>query len=337
MDITSIKLSALEKISQADTLSAIEELRIEYLGKKGALTEVLKELGKLDPALRPKFGQEVNIAKEEIKNSLNSKKELLETESLNKKLASEKIDVTLPGRNINKGSIHPITLTTNKLCELFMSLGFDLAYGPEIETEFYNFESLNTPDHHPSRDMHDTFYFENKKLLRSHTSSVQIHAMQNGKPPFRLIAPGKVYRSDSDITHTPMFHQLEGLVVDDKTTFADLKGLLEHFLKSFFGEKLSVRFRASHFPFTEPSAEVDVECIHCNKKGCRVCSNTGWLEVLGCGMVHPNVLRAVNIDPEKYSGFAFGMGIDRFAMLDYKIPDIRLNFENNLDFLRQFK
>ncbi|MBP9722838.1 MAG: phenylalanine--tRNA ligase subunit alpha [Gammaproteobacteria bacterium] len=347
MDVDSIVSEAIAKITQELDLKNLEQIRVDYLGKKGELTSMLRNLGQLPSEERPKFGELVNIAKNKIQQELNKQRDKLEQDLVNQRLASETIDVTLPGRNITSGAKHPITLTIERFCNLFATIGFTLRYGPDVETEFYNFSALNTPEGHPARAMHDTFYLENKMLLRSHTSPVQIRTMEKEKPPLRILAPGKAYRCDSDITHTPMFHQIEGLMVDEYTTFADLKGLIVNFLQKFFDRDLAVRFRPSFFPFTEPSAEVDMACIKCQaqnqnqnqnkeKQDCRICKNTGWLEVMGCGVVHPNVLRSVNIDPEKYTGFAFGAGIERFAMLYYGIPDIRLNYENDIRFLKQF-
>ena len=341
MDVENIIVEALSKIKQEQDLKNLEQIRVDYLGKKGELTSLLKNLGQLSPEERPKAGEIVNVAKQKIQEELNKQKIKLEQELINIKLSSEKIDVTLPGRSILAGNKHPITLTIDRFANLFASIGFTLREGPEVEDEFYNFSALNTPENHPARAMHDTFYLEDifakKMLLRSHTSPVQIRTMENEKPPLRILAPGKAYRCDSDLTHTPMFHQIEGLMVDEFTTFADLKGVIVQFLKNFFERDLAVRFRPSFFPFTEPSAEVDIGCIKCQSKGCRICKQTGWLEVMGCGVVHPSVLKAVNIDPEKYTGFAFGAGIERFAMLYYGIPDIRLNYENDVRFLKQFK
>ncbi len=345
MDVESIVNQAIAKIQLETDLKNLEQLRVDYLGKKGELTSLLRNLGQLPLEERPKFGEIVNIAKQKIQVELNKRKDSLEQDVVTKRLASESIDVTLAGRNIVSGSKHPITLTIQRFCELFATIGFTLRYGPDVEEEFYNFTALNTPEDHPARAMHDTFYLENKMLLRSHTSPVQIRTMQNEKPPLRILAPGKAYRCDSDVTHTPMFHQIEGLMVDECTTFADLKGILVEFLQKFFNRNLAVRFRPSFFPFTEPSAEVDMACFQCQdqekqsseKQDCRICKNTGWLEVMGCGVVHPNVLKEVGVDSEKFTGFAFGAGIERFAMLYYGIPDIRLNYENDIRFLKQFK
>ncbi|MBA2648820.1 MAG: phenylalanine--tRNA ligase subunit alpha [Legionella sp.] len=335
-DILNIQKQATDLILQAGDIPSLENIRIDFLGKKGKLTEVLKTLSGLTAEEKPKMGQLVNQVKRDISDLIEKKIDDLKEIELLKKLASECIDVTLPGRNKTKGSLHPITQVRHRIIDYFSRLGFDTVEGPEIETEFYNFEALNIPGHHPARAMHDTFYFGDGRLLRTHTSPVQIRTMESRTPPFRLIAPGRVYRCDSDMTHTPMFHQVEGLFIDKQATLAGLKGLLQDFFAFFFGRQLAIRFRPSYFPFTEPSAEVDIECTQCQNKGCRSCKFTGWLEVGGCGMVHPNVLQAVNISPEEYQGWAFGMGIDRLAMLYYGIDDLRMMFENDLNFLSQF-
>lgn len=319
-----LSVKALLGISQASSTLDLEHLRVYYLGKKGALTELLKELGTLPPEMRPLLGKEVNIAKQSIQEGIKLRMAQLKKDDLENQLRREVLDITLPGRAMGLGSIHPITSVWQRLEDLFCSMGFQVIEGPEIENEYYNFEALNIPAHHPARAMHDTFYLEDGSLLRTHTSPVQIRAMEQARPPFRFITPGRVFRCDSDQTHTPMFHQLEGLVVDENITFAHLKGLLQSFLEAFFEESVSLRFRPSYFPFTEPSAEVDLR------------HPDGWLEVLGCGMVHPIVLQNVGIDSEKFSGFAFGLGIDRLAMLRYGVKDLRLFFENDLRFLSQF-
>lgn len=334
--IDTIQEQASKAIKQAKDIVALEQIRVDFLGKKGKLTEILKQLANLSAEEKPKVGQLVNQAKQGISALIETKMIELKEKQLLDKLASEQIDVTLPGRNHHTGSLHPVTQVKQIINDFFSRLGFDIVEGPEVETEFYNFEALNIPGHHPARAMHDTFYFGDGRLLRTHTSPVQIRTMEQRKPPFRLIAPGRVYRCDSDVTHTPMFHQVEGLLIDKQATLAGLKGLLQDFFAHFFGRELALRFRPSYFPFTEPSAEVDIECTQCSGKGCRSCKFTGWLEVLGCGMVHPNVLTAVNISPDEYHGWAFGMGIDRLAMLYYGIDDLRLLFENDLTFLRQF-
>ena len=335
-DILQLEEQAILEVEHVSDVNALEAIRIDYLGKKGRLTELLKNIGHLSVEEKPRAGQAVNIAKRNISAAIDDKKQHLKDLQLHAKLASERIDITLSGRNYRQGSLHPVNQVKAFINDYFSRLGFDIVTGFEIETEFYNFEALNIPGHHPARAMHDTFYFGDGQLLRTHTSPVQIRAMEAQAPPFRLIAPGRVYRCDSDVTHTPMFHQVEGLLIDEKATLTELRGLLQDFFAAFFGKELALRFRSSYFPFTEPSAEVDIECTHCSGKGCRACSDTGWLEVLGCGMVHPNVLAAVNMDATRYQGWAFGMGIDRLAMLKYGIDDLRMMFENDLSFLRQF-
>lgn len=331
-----IVLAAETEIVSASDDRALDNVRVQYLGKKGELTQLLKTLGKLSPEERPAAGAEINKAKEKVQALISERKERLCAEALSKALAGEKVDVTLPGRSRGYGGIHPVTRTLERIEQFFAGIGFSSVAGPEVEDDYHNFEALNIPAHHPARAMHDTFYFDAQTLLRTHTSSVQVHVMETQQPPLRIICPGRVYRCDSDLTHTPMFHQVEGLMVDESVSFADLKGLIESFLTEFFEADLAVRFRPSYFPFTEPSAEVDIQCVMCKGKGCRVCSQTGWLEVLGCGMVHPNVFKASNIDSEKYTGFAFGMGVERLAMLRYGVNDLRLFFENDLKFLAQF-
>lgn len=333
-DILNRAEDAIEKVQN---LNDLEDLRVALLGKKGELTALLKSLGRLSVEQRPKMGGAINQAKDVVKILLTERKNVLETIELEKRLLSEKIDVSLPGRNAEIGGIHPVTITLKRIQSLFAKNGFKVETGPEIEDDFHNFTALNIPKHHPARAMHDTFYFDDGSVLRTHTSPVQIRTMENQNPPVRIIAPGRVYRCDSDITHTPMFHQVEGLIVDKGVNFAQLKGLLIDFLCAYFEkEDLKVRFRPSYFPFTEPSAEADIECVICIGKGCRICKKTGWLEVLGCGIVHPNVLEAVKIDSEEYTGLAFGMGVERLAMLRYGVNDLRLFFENDIRFLRQF-
>lgn len=327
---------ARNAINAATDLTALEQIRVQYLGKKGELTDILKEVGNLSVEERPQVGKAVNLIKQEIQTLLNERDQALQAAILADKLSQETIDITLPGRGQELGSLHPVTRVRERVETIFKNMGFDVVEGPEIEDEYHNFEALNIPAHHPSRAMHDTFYFGEGLLLRTHTSPVQIRVMETTKPPLRVITPGRVYRCDSDQTHTPMFHQLEGLIIDAHVTFADLKGLLNDFMQQFFETEFALRFRASYFPFTEPSAEVDIQHLLCKGKGCRVCKNTGWLEVLGCGMVHPNVLQNVGIDPERYNGFAFGIGLDRLAMLRYGVDDLRLFFENDLRFLAQF-
>lgn len=327
---------AQEELKQARSLSELDQVRVNYLGKKGVFTRQMKTLGSLPVEERPLAGQVINQAKEAFQQALELRREVVEADELAKKLAEDTVDVTLPGRGQVIGGIHPVTQTMRRIEKIFTSIGFEVAVGPEIEDDYHNFEALNIPSHHPARAMHDTFYFDPHTLLRTHTSPVQVRVMENQTPPLKVIAPGRVYRCDSDITHTPMFHQVEGFLVDENVSFADLKGVLSEFLIAYFEKDIAVRFRPSYFPFTEPSAEVDIECVMCAGEGCRVCSHTGWLEILGCGMIHPEVFRHVKIDDEQYTGFAFGMGVERLAMLRYGINDLRLLFENDLRFLRQF-
>jgi phenylalanyl-tRNA synthetase alpha chain len=327
---------AQQEIHKAPDLAALEQMRVHFLGKKGVLTAQLKQLGKLPPGQRPQAGKAINEAKKTLQQAIETRSKALQTAKLEAQLAAERIDVTLPGRGQAKGGLHPVTQILQRIEKLFAQVGFSVEEGPEIEDDYHNFEALNIPAHHPARAMHDTFYFDAHTLLRTHTSPVQIHVLKERQPPLKIIAPGRVYRCDSDLTHTPMFHQVEGLMVDTDVSFADLKGILDDFIKLFFGRDLQVRFRPSYFPFTEPSAEVDVQCVTCGGAGCRVCKQSGWLEVLGCGMVHPNVFSQVGIDNEQYTGFAFGMGVERLAMLYYGVNDLRLFFENDLRFLRQF-
>ncbi len=328
---------AIEAIDAADDLAALDEIRVNYLGKKGLLTEQLKNLGKLPAEQRPAAGQAINQAKQQVQARLETRKASLEADALRLALESERIDVSLPGRGQSSGGLHPVTRTLERIEALFASIGFTVKEGPEVEDDYHNFEALNIPAHHPARAMHDTFYFDAHHLLRTHTSPVQVRVMQDSGAPVRVIAPGRVYRCDSDLTHTPMFHQVEGLLVDEGVSFADLKGILDDFLRQFFERDLAVRFRPSYFPFTEPSAEVDIQCVICSGEGCRVCKHTGWLEVLGCGMVHPRVFGHVGIDAERYTGYAFGMGVERLAMLRYGVNDLRLFFDNDLRFLQQFR
>ncbi|MFV9972617.1 MAG: phenylalanine--tRNA ligase subunit alpha [Francisella endosymbiont of Hyalomma asiaticum] len=327
---------ALKELNLVKDKKSLDDIRVKYLGKKGKLTVMMKLIAILPNDEKPKLGQAVNIAKQALQEVINLKLTNFEEQELNEKLAQEKIDVTLSGVGQNQGSLHPVTKALNRIEAFFKQNGFTIEFGPEIESDYYNFETLNIPFHHPARAMHDTFYIDETHVLRTHTSGVQIRTMEKQQLPIRIIAPGRVYRCDSDITHTPMFHQVEGLLVDKDVSFADLKGLLHVFLNSFFEKDLKVRFRPSYFPFTEPSAEADIECVMCDSKGCRVCKHTGWLEVLGCGMVHPKVLKAGNIDPQQYQGFAFGMGVERLSMLRYGIDDLRMFFENDLRFLKQF-
>ena len=335
-NLTDIVNRALQAIETSGSLTGLDAVRVEFLGKKGALTQWLKQLGKLPAEERPQAGQAINAAKASVQEAVNTRKSALESAELDQALESERIDVTLPGRGQVGGGLHPVTRTLERIEEFFISAGFRVEEGPEIEDDYHNFEALNIPSWHPARAMHDTFYFEDGTLLRTHTSPMQIRVMNQTEPPIRIIVPGRVYRCDSDLTHTPMFHQVEGLMVGENVSFADLKGMLYDFCRSFFEADLELRFRPSYFPFTEPSAEVDIQCVMCGGGGCRVCSGTGWLEVLGCGMVHPKVFENVGIDNERYTGFAFGMGAERFAMLRYGVNDLRMFFENDLRFLEQF-
>jgi len=323
-------------IAAAEDSATLEQLRVDYLGKKGQITSLLKGLGNLSAADRPKAGALINVVKQELQDRIGSRKIALDATAVRAKLEQEIIDVTLPGRGQTTGGVHPVTRTIERMEDFFSSIGFEVVEGPEIEDDYHNFEALNIPAHHPARAMHDTFYVDEHTVLRTHTSPVQVRVMENQEPPLRIICPGRVYRCDSDLTHSPMFHQVEGLLIDEHSSFADLKGLIEDFLRVFFERDLAVRFRPSYFPFTEPSAEVDIQCGNCAGQGCRVCSQTGWIEVMGCGMVHPKVFEFSGIDTEKYSGFAFGMGVERLAMLRYGVNDLRLFFDNDLRFLEQF-
>jgi phenylalanyl-tRNA synthetase alpha chain len=327
---------AQRALAEAETLVELDQIRVRYLGKKGLLTERMKELGLLPPEQRKQAGALINRAKDSFLSDLEARKTVLEALELERRLARETIDVTLPGCGQQTGGLHPVTLTLRRVSALFANVGFEIVEGPEIEDDYHNFEALNIPASHPARAMHDTFYFDEHTLLRTHTSPVQVRIMESRMPPLRVIAPGRVYRCDSDLTHTPMFHQVEGFLVDESVSFADLRGILYEFLTSFFEKDVQVRFRPSYFPFTEPSAEVDIECVICGGGGCRVCKESGWLEVMGCGMIHPRVFEFVGIDPERYTGFAFGLGVERLAMLRYGINDLRLFFENDLKFLAQF-
>jgi phenylalanyl-tRNA synthetase alpha chain len=321
---------ALSQVSASEDLRELDDLRVQYLGKKGEVTALLKSLGGMEPEQRKSFGQAVNATRDAVNQAIQARKAALEAQALDQKLLSERLDVTLPGRGDQRGGLHPVTRAMDRAIGIFNKLGFDVATGPEVEDDHYNFESLNFPPHHPARAMHDTFYFGDGRLLRTHTSPVQIRVMEKSEPPYRIVAPGKVYRSDSDQTHTPMFHQIEGLLVGEGVSMAHLKGILHLFVNAFFERSLAMRFRPSYFPFTEPSAEVDIGW----EKGDG--SDPGWLEILGCGMVHPNVLRGCGVDPEKYTGYAFGMGVERLAMLRYGVSDLRQFFENDLEFLKQF-
>ncbi len=335
-NLESIVSAARAEIVHCATMEALEAIRVRLLGKKGEITELLKSLGSMSPEARREAGAKINEAKDALREAIDARRAALETDKLAAQLAGESVDVTLPGRGQRIGGLHPVTRVRRRIEQIFRNAGFTIADGPEIEDDWHNFEALNIPADHPARAMHDTFYFPDGRLLRTHTSPVQVRAMKAQRPPIRLIAPGRVYRCDSDMTHTPMFHQVEGLVVDEGVSFANLKAILHGFMRELFEKDVKMRLRPSYFPFTEPSAEVDISCVSCGGDGCRVCKQTGWVEVAGCGVVHPNVLRAVNIDPETYTGYAFGMGIDRLTMLRYNVNDIRLYFENDLRFLRQF-
>jgi phenylalanyl-tRNA synthetase alpha chain len=336
-DLGTIVDQTLGEIARAADLNALEQIRVRLLGKTGVITEQLKSLGGLPAESRPSAGQRINEAKQSLGEAITRRRAELEQASVAAALAAGQIDVTLPGRGQAPGGLHPVTKVRLRMEELFRRAGFRVAEGPEVEDDFHNFEALNIPENHPARALMDTFYFGDGRLLRTHTSPVQIRALREGPLPLRLIAPGRVYRSDSDLTHTPMFHQIEGLVVDENVSLANLKAILHGLMEAFFERKLGIRFRPSYFPFTEPSAEVDIECVFCSGKGCRVCKQTGWIEVLGCGMVHPNVFKAVGVDAERWTGYAFGMGIERMTMLRYGVNDIRLYFDNDLRFLRQFQ
>jgi phenylalanyl-tRNA synthetase alpha chain len=335
-EIPDLVAQAKQQIAVADNLQLLEDIRVHYLGKKGQVTELLKQLGQLPGDQRREAGQVINQAKQDIVVLLQAQQKVLQEQQLAAQLATQTIDVTLPGRGAKRGAAHPVIQTQRRLEAIFKEMGFAIEQGNEIESEQYNFDKLNIPANHPARAMHDTFYVSDEQVLRTHTSPTQIHYMEKQQPPIRMIAPGRVYRCDSDLTHTPMFHQIEGLVVDEQTNFAQMKGLLESVIQHFFARELAMRFRPSYFPFTEPSAEVDMQCVNCGGQGCRVCSHTGWLEILGCGMVHPSVLQAGGVDSHRYRGFAFGMGIDRLTMLRYGIDDLRLLFSNDLRLLKQF-
>ncbi|MBQ74880.1 MAG: phenylalanine--tRNA ligase subunit alpha [Gammaproteobacteria bacterium] len=338
-DLAAIQQTSLEAVAAATDVAALDAARVQYLGKKGEITGLLKGLGKLPAEERPGAGAEINRVKSALQQAITEKRKILEQSAIATRLEAEAIDVTLAGRNAEIGGLHPVTMVLQRIENFFRGVGYEVVEGPEIEDDYHNFEALNLPEHHPARAMHDTFYFNPQLLLRTHTSPVQVRVMETREPPFRIICPGKVYRVDQpDPSHLPMFHQIEGLLIDHESSFAELKGTIVEFLRAFFErEDLKVRFRPSYFPFTEPSAEVDVQCVHCDGKGCRVCGNTGWLEVMGSGMVHPNVLETSGIDSEKFSGFAFGMGPDRLALLRYGVDDLRHYLDNDLRFLRQFK
>ncbi len=335
--LDNLKNEATAAIASAVDAGALEKLRVDLLGKKGRVTDLLKSLGQLDAADRPKAGAEINALKQLLNGLISERKQFLQESAIREQLAQERLDVTLPGRFEPMGSLHPITRTIERMTDFFARFGFQVVEGPEIEDDYHNFEALNIPAHHPARAMHDTFYIDDTHVLRTHTSGVQIRTMETREPPIRVICPGRVYRCDSDLTHSPMFHQVEGLLIDDDVSFGELKGIIQDFLHAFFEQDaLAVRFRPSYFPFTEPSAEVDIQCVKCAGEGCRVCSGTGWLEVMGCGMVHPRVLEMSGVDTARFQGFAFGMGVERLAMLRYGIGDLRLNFDNDLRFLAQF-
>ncbi|HBB18080.1 MAG TPA: phenylalanine--tRNA ligase subunit alpha [Syntrophus sp. (in: bacteria)] len=335
-ELTALREAAEAELRKAGTEEELQTVRTRYLGRKGLLTGLLRNIGNVNPAERPEFGKRCNEIKEDLSARIDR---LLAGMALKKReeaLLRERIDVTLPGRGIRRGTLHPVTQVREEICRIFAGLGFSVVEGPEVELDYYNFEALNIPKNHPARDMQDTFYIEENIVLRTHTSPVQVRIMEKTKPPVRILSPGRVYRRDSDISHTPMFHQIEGLLVDRGVTFGDLKGVLTMFLKQVFGEETALRFRPSFFPFTEPSAEVDIRCVMCGGRGCRVCGSSGWVEILGSGMVDPEVFKNVGYDPEEFTGFAFGLGLERIAMLKFGISDIRLFFENDMRFLEQF-
>jgi len=332
-NLEALTQQALAAVSEAQDVAALDQVRVQFLGKKGEISSLMKNLGKVAPEDRPKVGAVINEAKNQVQDAINERKQALESAALEARLAAETVDVTLPGRAVQEGSLHPVTRTLERIETFFRNAGYDVAEGPEIEDDFHNFEALNIPSHHPARAMHDTFYFNANTLLRTHTSPVQVRTMEAQQPPIRLICPGRVYRCDYDQTHSPMFHQVEGLVVDKGISFADLKGTLQELMSVFFERDVVLRLRPSYFPFTEPSAEIDIEWVIETPEG----TKRRWLEVGGCGMVHPNVFKHVNIDPEEYTGFAFGMGVERLAMLRYGVNDLRLFFENDLRFLQQFR
>jgi phenylalanyl-tRNA synthetase alpha chain len=336
MDLKALLEEAGREVDAAADLRTLDLVRVKFLGKKGSLTAALKSLGGLAPDARPAAGAAINEAKQRIQSWIEAREGALKTDQLRRSLERERVDVTLPGRRQSTGGLHPVTQALERMEAIFAGAGYAVVDGPEIEDDYHNFEALNIPAHHPARAMHDTFYLAGGDVLRTHTSPVQVRVMERQPPPIRVLCPGRVYRRDYDATHSPMFHQLEGLVVDEGVSFADLKGTVTEFLQRFFEKDLGVRFRPSFFPFTEPSAEVDVQCVRCLGAGCRSCGQEGWLEVMGCGMVHPNVLEMSGIDSERYTGFAFGFGVDRLAMLAYAVDDLRLFFENDLRFLRQF-
>jgi phenylalanyl-tRNA synthetase alpha chain len=335
-DLESLRRRALDEVAASTTLAALDEARVRWLGKKGLLTEQLKALGALPAAERPAAGARINEAKQQVESAIDAARDALSRAAVEAELAAGRIDVTLPGRGEGRGGVHPVTRARLRIERIFRDSGFEVATGPEIEDDFHNFEALNIPADHPARAMHDTFYFPDGRLLRTHTSPVQIRELRKGRLPLAMIMPGRVYRVDHDMTHSPMFHQVEGLVVDEQVSFSHLKSVLQGFLRAFFEKDLRMRLRPSYFPFTEPSAEVDMSCVFCDGAGCRVCKHTGWLEIAGCGMVHPNVFAAAGVDAERWTGYAFGMGIERLAMLRYGVNDLRLFYESDLRFLRQF-
>ena len=335
--LKAIQEKAMAAFQEAKEMKDIDDLKVKYLGKKGELTAILKEMGKLSAEERPIIGQMANDVRQNLEKMLDEAKVRLAAAEMAHRLEKEKIDVTMPGRARAEGHKHPMSIVTDEICSIFMGMGYEVAEGPEVEKDYYNFEALNIPKDHPARDEQDTFYINEEIVLRTQTSPVQVRTMEQGKLPIRMIAPGRVFRSDEvDATHSPSFHQIEGLVIDKNVSFADLKGTLEVFAKELFGEETKTKFRPHHFPFTEPSAEVDVSCFKCGGKGCRFCKGSGWIEILGCGMVHPHVLEMCGIDPEEYVGFAFGVGLERIALLKYEIDDMRLLYENDIRFLKQF-
>ena len=335
-DLAALLRQSLDEVAASSTLAALDEVRVRWLGKKGAFTEQLKALGALSAAERPAAGARINEAKQQFEAAVEAARAALARAAVEAELAAGRIDVTLPGRGEARGGVHPVTRARLRIERIFRDSGFEVATGPEIEDDFHNFEALNIPADHPARAMHDTFYFPDGRLLRTHTSPVQVRELRKGRLPLAMIMPGRVYRVDHDMTHSPMFHQVEGLVVDEQVSFAHLKSVLQGFLRAFFEKELRMRLRPSYFPFTEPSAEVDMSCVFCDGAGCRVCKHTGWLEIAGCGMVHPNVFAAAGVDFERWTGYAFGMGIERLAMLRYGVDDLRLFYESDLRFLRQF-
>ncbi|MBI5633674.1 MAG: phenylalanine--tRNA ligase subunit alpha [Nitrospirae bacterium] len=335
-DLLSLKQSFLAEIDTVSEIAELQQLKAKYTGRKGLVTAQMKALSSVPPQQKPAFGKAVNELRDFVDQTLDQKEILFRDVEKQKRLLSERIDITLPGKPCLPGKTHPLNKVLDEIKDIFVSMGFSIQEGPEIELDYYNFEALNIPKHHPARDMQDTFYVSDDVVLRTHTSPVQVRVMEKKKPPLKIIAPGKVYRCDADVSHTPMFHQVEGLMVDTDVSFSDLKGVLGLFIHSFFGDETPVRFRPSYFPFTEPSAEVDIGCIFCAGKGCRVCKTTGWLEVMGCGMVNPKVFEMSGYNPDEFTGFAFGMGVERLTMLKYAIDDIRLFYENDLRFLRQF-